>query len=310
MPPKISVVLPTYSRRHVLPRTIASVLAQDEPDFELIIVDDCSIDDTGAYLASLSDPRIRILRPPKNLGTAGARNLGVEAARADVVALLDDDDVYLQHRLSAPLAALASEPDVVATLSSSVKVDLKRTYVARMPDLTLPAAAFEWALICMLIGVEGTSITVRRRTALDVGLFSRGMKWIDDREFLVRAARRGAGRLIAEPLWQKHWSQDSQSSQWDHAGFSLLDYAAAQPVLTGRFRRLGSYLATKVLIADLRHFMFSEFARDWRAFRNAGLIDGNLLHMVRAHHHVHRYRRAASTPEALGRLTHAPAEWR
>src|SRR5665213_969776 len=57
-PPKISVILPTYSRRHVLPRTIASVLAQDEKDFELIIVDDCSTDDTGAYLASLGDPRI------------------------------------------------------------------------------------------------------------------------------------------------------------------------------------------------------------------------------------------------------------
>ena len=78
MPPKISVILPTYNRRHILPRTIASVLAQDEKNFELIIVDDCSTDDTASYLASLSDRRIRVLRPPNNLGTAGARNLGLE----------------------------------------------------------------------------------------------------------------------------------------------------------------------------------------------------------------------------------------
>ncbi len=310
MSPKVSVVLPTYSRRHVLPRTIVSVLAQDETDFELIVVDDCSVDDTAAYLASLSDPRIRVLRPPKNLGTAGARNLGLEAAHADIVALLDDDDVYLQHRLSAPLAVFAREPEAVATLSSSVKVDLSRTYVARMPDLTLPSAAFEWALICDLIGVEGTSITVRRQTALDIGLFCHGMKWIDDREFLIRASRRGSGHLIAEPLWQKHWSDDSQSSQWEQAGLSLLDYVAAQPVFTGRFRKVGSYLASKVLVSDLRHLMFHALVRDLRDFAQAGLIDGNVLRMWRDHREVRRYRRAMSKHEALATLTQAPAEWR
>jgi glycosyltransferase involved in cell wall biosynthesis len=310
MSPKISVVLPTYGRGHVLPRTIASVLAQDESDFELIVVDDCSVDDTGVYLTSLTDPRIRVLRPPHNLGTAGARNFGLEAARADIVALLDDDDVYLQHRLSAPLAVFARDPEVVATLSSSVKVELTRTYVARMPDLTLPAAAFEWALICDLIGVEGTSMTVRRQTALDVGSFRRGMRWIDDREFLIRASRQGSGRLIAEPLWQKHWSDDSQSNQWAQAGLSLLDYVAAQPVFVGRFRKVGSYLATKILVADMRHLLFGALARDLYAFRKTGLIDRNLLRMWRDHREVRRYRRGMSKPDALAGLTQAPAEWR
>jgi glycosyltransferase involved in cell wall biosynthesis len=308
--PKISVVLPTYSRRRVLPRTIGSVLAQDEQDFELIVVDDCSVDDTRAYLAGLTDPRIRVIRPPSNVGTAGARNLGLEAARADIIALLDDDDIYLEHRLSAPLKVFAGEPEVVATISSSVKVDLKRNYVARMPELTMPAAAFEWALICDLIGVEGTSITVRRQTALDIGGFSRGMKWIDDREFLIRAARRGSGHLIAEPLWQKHWSEDSQSNQWSHAGQSLLTYIAARPEFTGQFRKMGVYLATKILVADLRHGMFGVLARDLRDFRRAGLIDGNLVRMWREHREVRKYRRATSKHEALATLTKAPDDWR
>ena len=178
--PKISIILPTYSRRLVLERTIASVFAQDEQNFELMVVDDCSTDDTAAYLASLTDERIRVLRPHKNLGTAGARNLGLDAARADIFALLDDDDVYLEHRLSAPLAVFARDPEVVVTLSSSVKFDRKRTQIVQMPELTLAPAAFEWALICDLIGVEGTSITARRQVALDVGGFCQGMKWIDD----------------------------------------------------------------------------------------------------------------------------------
>ena len=308
--PKISVVLPTYSRRHVLPRTIASVLAQDETDFELIIIDDCSLDDTGAYLASLDDPRIRVLRPPSNLQTAGARNLGLEAARADIIAFLDDDDIYFERRLSVPLAVFAREPEVVATLSSAVKVDPRKTYVARMPDLTLPPAAFEWALICDLIGVEGTSITVRRQTALDIGGFSRDVKWIDDREFLIRASRRGSGRLIAEPLWRKQWSHDAQSNQYHRAGLSLLDYVAAQPIFVGRFGKVGSYLATKILVSDLRHLAFGALARDLRDFAHVGLIDGNPLRMWRDHREVRRYRRAMSKHEALATLTEAPAEWR
>jgi GT2 family glycosyltransferase len=292
-----------------LPRTIASVLGQDEKDFELIIVDDCSTDDTAAYLASLGDPRIRVVKPAQNVGTAGARNLGLEAAQADIVALLDDDDAYLDSRLSAPLAVFAREPGVVVTLSSSVKFDLKRTQRVLMPELTLAPAAFEWALICDLIGVEGTSITVRRQTALDIGGFCQGMKWIDDREFLIRAARRGSGHLIAKLLWQKYWSDDGQSNQWEQAGQSLLNYAAARPEFTGRYRKVGSYLATKILVADLRHGLLGALVRDLRDFKRAGLIDGNVVKMWREHRQVSRYRRAMSKHHALAALTPPPDDW-
>ena len=68
------------------------------------------------------------------------------------------------------------------------------------------------ALICDLVGVEGTSITVRRQTALDIGGFHQGMNGIDDREFLIRASRRGRRHLIAEPLWEKYSSDDDPIS--------------------------------------------------------------------------------------------------
>ncbi|MDR3572026.1 MAG: glycosyltransferase family 2 protein, partial [Candidatus Pacebacteria bacterium] len=284
--PKISIILPTHNRRRVLERTIASVFAQDEKNFELIVVDDCSTDDTVTFLRSLTYERIRALRPPKNLGTAGARNLGLDAAKADIFALLDDDDVYLEHRLSAPLSVFAHQPEVVATLSSSIKFDRKRTQVVRMPELTLAPAAFEWALMCDLIGVEGTSITARRQVALDIGGFCQGMKWIDDREFLIRASRLGSGHLIAEPLWQKYWSDDGQSNQWEQAGLSLLTYLQARPELTGRFRKLGAYLATKILVSDVRHGLFSALLRDVYVFHRAGVINGNILRMWREHREV------------------------
>ena len=95
--PKISVVLPTYNRRSTLQRAVASVLAQDEPQWELIVVDDASTDDTRAYLATLTDPRIRAVALARNAGVSVARNRGLEAARAEIVAFLDSDDVYLQR---------------------------------------------------------------------------------------------------------------------------------------------------------------------------------------------------------------------
>ncbi|HSP49186.1 MAG TPA: hypothetical protein VLN61_03185 [Pseudolabrys sp.] len=92
------------------------------------------------------------------------------------------------------------------------------------------------------------------------------MKWIDDREFLIRASRQGSGHLIAEPLWQKYWPDDGQSNQWEQVGLRLLSYVAAQPEFVGRFRKLGSYLATKNLVSNLRHGLFSALARNLRDF--------------------------------------------
>src|SRR5947209_3123095 len=119
--PQCSVVLPTYNRIHSLPRAVASVLAQDREDFELIIVDDGSTDDTPAWLARLEHRRIRSLRLDRNAGPSAARNRGLETARAPIVAFLDSDDVYRPNRLSIPLQAFLREDDVVCTLSSSIK---------------------------------------------------------------------------------------------------------------------------------------------------------------------------------------------
>src|SRR5262245_65671482 len=103
--PRVSIILPTYNRRRVLPRAIESVMLQDEPDWELIIVDDCSTDDTASFLQSLTDPRIRLIALPRNQGVSGARNAGLEAARAVVLACVASDDVYLPGRLPDTRAA-------------------------------------------------------------------------------------------------------------------------------------------------------------------------------------------------------------
>src|SRR5712691_3778364 len=308
--PDISVVLATYDRRHSLPRAIASVLAQDGVRFELIVVDDASRDGTHDYLAQLTDPRIRVITAERNGGPGAARNLGLKAARAGIVAFLDSDDAYLPRRLAAPLAAFAADASLVCTLSSAIRHDRKGMRDARVPAVKLAAPAFEWALLCDLVPVEATSITVRRDAALAVGGFCERLRLTEDREFLIRLARHGGAQLLSEPLWEKFWGDDNLSNDWANAGGGLVAYARECPEIAGRYRKVGAYLATKVLVADLRLGLWPAFWRDLGALRAAGLIDFDVLCLIRNHREVRRYRRAMSGAEGLAALAGPPAEWR
>jgi glycosyltransferase involved in cell wall biosynthesis len=309
-PPDISVVLATYNRRHSLARAIASVQAQDGVRFELIVVDDASSDDTLAYLASLADPRIRTITRDRNRGPSAARNSGLAAARADIVAFLDSDDAYRPGRLAAPLAAFAADAGLVATLSSAVKHDRSGAREALIPAVKLAAPAFEWALICDLVPVEATSITVRRQAALAAGGFCERLRLTEDREFLIRLARLGGCEMLAELLWEKFSGGDNLSNDWEKAGLGLAAYVRERPEYAGRFRKVGSYLATKVLIADLRMRLWGAFQRDLAALHAAGLIGADPVRLIRDHREVRRYRRAMASAAALAGLAGPPASWR
>jgi glycosyltransferase involved in cell wall biosynthesis len=306
--PRCSVVLPTYNRLRSLPRAVASVLAQDTPDIELIVVDDGSTDGTFAWLAKLNDPRIRPLRSERNAGPSAARNRGLDAALAPIVAFLDSDDVYRPNRLSVPLQAFLRDGDVICTLSSSVKRIREEERLALLPDVKLASAVFEWAMFCDLIGVETTSITVRKDAALAAGGFCEHLWRAEDREFLIRLARLGAARILPDVLWEKSWSDDSLSNDWIHAGRDLVRYVEQRPEYTRQYKKIGTYLATKVLIASLRRRDVQTFLGDWRRFKMAGLLDGSMASLVRDHREIRRYRRAASNREVLLSLA-GPPRW-
>lgn len=105
--PLISVYMPTYNRAQMACRAIDSVLAQDYPHFELIVVDDASKDDTIAVLTAryANDSRIKILRQETGQGACAARNRAIAEAHGEFVTGLDDDDEFLPHRLSSLYAA-------------------------------------------------------------------------------------------------------------------------------------------------------------------------------------------------------------
>lgn len=112
--PLVSVLMPVYNGAKYLQQAMDSVLAQTFADFELIVVDDGSVDDSPDIVRAYSDKRIRLIKNASNLGLAGARNRALGEARGKYVAWLDADDVSASHRLQRQVALLDAHPDVCA----------------------------------------------------------------------------------------------------------------------------------------------------------------------------------------------------
>lgn len=113
--PLVSVVLPTRNRAEHLGQAVASALAQTVGRIEVIVVDDASEDDTPSVVADLeqTDGRVRGIRRPEPGGAPAARNTGIGAARANVVAFLDDDCIWLPEKLRKQLLALTPDRGLV-----------------------------------------------------------------------------------------------------------------------------------------------------------------------------------------------------
>lgn len=108
---RVSVIISTYNRKDLLKRAIKSVLDQSMPDFELLVVDDCSAQDVHKLVTSFGDPRIKYFKTEQNSGHDGhPKNLGIKNATGDYVSFLDDDDVYRQDALKI-LTTYAKESD-------------------------------------------------------------------------------------------------------------------------------------------------------------------------------------------------------
>ena len=110
--PLVSVIIPTYNGARFLGRAIRSVLDQTHPNLELIIVDDKSPDNTEEVVKQFDDPRIKYIRHEVNQGAGSARGAGRQNSSGEIIAFLDQDDVFHPEKLEAHVAFLAEHPEV------------------------------------------------------------------------------------------------------------------------------------------------------------------------------------------------------
>ena len=189
--PAVSVLMPAYDVEPYVGDAIRSVLAQSLGDLEVIVVDDGSRDGTAEVASAIAgeDPRVRLVRQA-NRGLAGARNTALRMARADVLALLDSDDLWEPDFLAEQMAILAARPEVDIVTGNgwmyggSRHGELARPCPDPRPDPDLAAIlGDERAVFIMSV--------FRRRVYEVVGSFDETMRTNEDYDFWLRAALAG-----------------------------------------------------------------------------------------------------------------------
>ncbi|MGA7827733.1 MAG: glycosyltransferase, partial [Geobacteraceae bacterium] len=121
--PAISIIMSVYNKEKYLKKAIRSILGQTFPDFEFIIVDDCSTDNSPAILASFNDPRIRVITNDSNIGLTRSLNKAIAVSRAPLIARMDADDFCAPHRLKEQYNFLSEHPDYGLVGSSYYVLD-------------------------------------------------------------------------------------------------------------------------------------------------------------------------------------------
>lgn len=140
---KVSVIIPAYNTEQYIAQAISSALAQTLENIEVIVVDDCSTDNTVEIVEGFTDPRVKLLLNQKNMGAGGARNRAIQAAQGEWIAVLDSDDWYAPQRLEALL---------------EVAEQKNADFVADDSYLIEDGAANPWSTIINESGVKVSSI--------------------------------------------------------------------------------------------------------------------------------------------------------
>lgn len=212
--PRIAVIIPAYNRASVIARAIDSVVAQDFEDFELIVVDDGSTDDTAEVVRSFGDPRRKLVELGHNRGSNAARNAGIHEASAPLLAFLDSDDAYLPHKLSTVIGEFERNPELEVLVDSFVKHNsptARRKRVERRNPRVDSTEEFARCLFARELWKSTSAITVTRAAALRAGLFDEGVSRRQDMEFLIRLTEVANCASTDAVTWVKYWSPDSIS---------------------------------------------------------------------------------------------------
>lgn len=205
--PRVSVCIPAWCGGSFLEAAVQSVLAQTWIDFELLVIDDCSPDNTPELIAPYtSDPRLKFIRNEKNLGPQGNWNRCLTEARGEYIKILPHDDLISPDCLARQVAALDAHPNTVLAFSSRHiigKAD-KPLFVKRTPWATGPVTAREALRKCIRAGTnvigEPGAVLFRRNTAHKAGPFDASIPYVLDLDYWTRLLAHGDAWCDDAPL--------------------------------------------------------------------------------------------------------------
>lgn len=229
--PLISVIIPTYNHAHFIERALQSVLDQTYTNWEAIVVDNYSQDNTDEVVGRFADSRITVLKIHNEGVIAASRNMGLRAARGELVAFLDSDDWWDSRKLELSFAALDAGADLVYHDLFLVRLRDQAIFEKRIVS-TKPRHPMFLAFLCSGMSVPNSSVVVRRELLARIGWVSekRDLITVEDYDTWIRLSRL-TEKFVRIP--------ESLGYYWNGGGNS----SSASPVQVKRIRALyGQYL--------------------------------------------------------------------
>ncbi|MBL0712063.1 MAG: glycosyltransferase [Desulfosarcina sp.] len=230
-PVRVSVIIPTFNRAWVIEEAVDSVLGQTYPNFELIVVDDGSTDDTRVRLQRYGG-RIQVVHQ-RNQGVSAARNAGLRRAAGELIALLDSDDLWQPAKLERQAAFFNAHPDarICQTEETWIRrgVRVNPGHRHRKPSGWI----FEDSLALCL--VSPSAVMMRRELLEETGGFDESLPACEDYDLWLRVSLRYPIHLIDEPLVVKrggHADQLSGAAGLDRYRIQSLDKILGRENLT------------------------------------------------------------------------------
>lgn len=272
--PHVSVVIPHYRGKRFVGAAIESVLVQAETETEVIVVDDGSGDDSVTALEALAEPRVRVVRHAHNRGIGAARNTGLQHARAELVAFLDQDDLWLPGLAAAHRRVLDNDAGGTIGVVFSDLLVLHRSGRVSQPHLRVPERLSELApeeLLSSIVQDDFVRLggcVIRRRSIEAAGPFDETIRGgSDDFDMIVRLADVCRFGHVPEPLFIRrlHDENYTKAERMMDESLLVLDRIAERHPNIERALNVGRY---KRLYRRARAFQMagqtSEAARDYR----------------------------------------------
>jgi glycosyltransferase involved in cell wall biosynthesis len=186
--PLVSVIIPIYNGEKTIKETIESVLNQSFTDFELIVINDGSIDKTLAVLETIDDSRLKVFSFP-NAGVSVSRNRGLEQAKGEFISFLDADDLWTPDKLETQLKALQENPQAAVAYSWSDWVDESGEFLRAGGHITANGKVYEQLLVRDFIE-SGSNPLIRKQALDEVGNFDPSVTPAEDWDMWLRLAAR------------------------------------------------------------------------------------------------------------------------
>ncbi|MBT8435232.1 MAG: glycosyltransferase [Gammaproteobacteria bacterium] len=261
---QISVVIPSYNRRHTLERALRSVFEQTSAVDEIILVDDGS-SDGSSDMVERRFPRVKVLRQP-NLGVSAARNRGIAAARCEWIALLDSDDSWMPRKIELIRNAWQQHPEFVLYHSDEIWVRRGVRVNPKLKHRKSGGWIFESCL--PLCAISPSASVISKSTLQSLGMFDEKLPACEDYDLWLRMCHQFPVHYIDKALITKYGGHDDQLSQ-RYPAMDRFRIRALHRLLTTATLQTDYYRAAEAVLLDKLDILINGATRH----HNQALLD-------------------------------------